>query len=80
MYDSGEDHSWFALMDSRYHLIRGAANVEMPLAPAGENVVLSPSGWGDGSYPVLASYAADGTLLGVHIDLLVEEPEDDGPV
>lgn len=79
VYDSGEDHSWFALMDSRDHLIPGAANVEMPLAVNGENVVLSHSGWGDGFYPVLASYAADGTLLGVHIDLLVEEPEDDVP-
>jgi hypothetical protein len=48
----------------------------MPLASNGENVVLSHSGWGDGFYPVLASYAADGTLLGIHIDLLVEEPED----
>jgi len=57
VYDSGEDHSWFALMDSRDHLIPGAANVEMPLATNGENVVLSHSGWGDGFYPVLASYA-----------------------
>jgi len=79
VYDSGEDHSWFALMDSRDHLIPGSANVVMPLAGNGENVVLSHSGWGDGFYPVLASYAADGTLLGVHIDLLVEEPEDEIP-
>lgn len=79
VFDGGDDHPWFALMDSHDHLIRGAANVELPTAADGENVVLSHSGWGDGFYPVLASYAADGTLLGVHIDLLVEEPEDDVP-
>lgn len=79
VYDGGADHPWYALMDSHDHLIRGAANVELPKAADSENVVLSHSGWGDGFYPVLASYAADGTLLGVHINLLVEEPEGDVP-
>lgn len=77
VFDTGKDDSWFALMDSGEHYVDGAANVVMPLATGGENVVLSHSGWGDGYYPVVGAYDADGTLLSVHIDLQVDEPEDD---
>lgn len=73
LFDSGEPDSWFELMDSAEHLLAGAANIVMPLAQAGENVVLCHSGWGDGFYPVVGSYAADGKLLAIHIDLLVDE-------
>lgn len=34
-------------------------------------------GWGDGFHPVVTTHAADGSLLAVHIDLLVTGP--DGP-
>ncbi|MFI2486450.1 DUF4241 domain-containing protein [Promicromonospora kroppenstedtii] len=77
LFDSGEPTSWFELMDSPDHYREGSANIAMPLATAGENVVLSHSGWGDGFYPVVTTHAADGTLLGVHIDLLVAGPDDD---
>ncbi|PUB25573.1 uncharacterized protein DUF4241 [Promicromonospora sp. AC04] len=77
VFDSGEPDSWFNLMDSADHYLDGCANVTMPLARAGENVVLSHSGWGDGFYPVVTTHAADGTLLGVHIDLLVAGPDED---
>ncbi|MFJ3406649.1 DUF4241 domain-containing protein [Promicromonospora sp. NPDC090134] len=77
VFDSGEPTSWFELMDSPDHYREGTANVTMPLAQAGENVVLSHSGWGDGFYPVVTTHAADGSLLGVHIDLLVAGPEQD---
>lgn len=77
VFDSGEPTSWFELMDSPDHYREGTANVPMPLAQAGENVVLSHSGWGDGFYPVVTTHAADGSLLGVHIDLLVAGPEQD---
>lgn len=77
VFDSGEPTSWFELMDSPDHYLEGCANVTMPLARAGENVVLSHSGWGDGFYPVVTTHAADGTLLGVHIDLLVAGRDDD---
>lgn len=43
----------------------------MPLAGAGENVILSHSGWGDGLFPVVRTRDARGNLLGLHIDLLV---------
>ncbi len=77
VFDSGKPESWFNLMDSPDHYLEGCANVTMPLARAGENVVLSHSGWGDGLYPVVTTHAADGSLLGVHIDLLVAGPEDE---
>lgn len=76
VFDTGEDDSWFALMDSSDHLVEGCANIVMPLAQHGENVVLAHSGWGDGFYPLVGSYDAAGNLLGVHIDLLINEPED----
>ena len=83
VFDSGEPDSWFFLMDSPDHYQRGAANIVMPRAGAGENVVLSYSGWGDGVYPVMLTRDADGTPLGLHIDLGVvgefasEDEEDD---
>jgi hypothetical protein len=77
LFDDGSPTSWFALMDSPDHLVAGSANVVIPGATAGENVVLAHSGWGDGFYPVLGSYDATGHLLGVHIDLLVAGPDDD---
>jgi hypothetical protein len=43
----------------------------MPLAGAGENVILSHSGWGDGLFPVVRTLDARGNVLGLHIDLLV---------
>ena len=87
IFDSGEPGSWFSLMDSSEHYRAGTANIVMPLAGDGENVVLSHSGWGDGAYPVLVTRDAEGTPVGLHIDLGVvgafagddedEEDEDD---
>jgi hypothetical protein len=77
VFDSGEPDSWFGLMDDPTHLRAGAANIVLPLAASGENLVLAHSGWGDGYYRVVKSYAADGALLGVHIDLEVVGGEDD---
>lgn len=87
IFDSGEPESWFSLMDSSEHYRAGTANIVMPLAGDGENVVLSHSGWGDGVYPVLLTRDAEGAPVGLHIDLGVvgafagddedEEDEDD---
>ena len=77
VFDSGEPDSWFFLMDSPDHYRRGAANIVMPRAGAGENVVLSYSGWGDGVYPVMLTRDADGAPLGLHIDLGVVGEFDD---
>ena len=62
------------LLDVPDHFPNGAGNVTMPLARAGENVILTLSGWGDGLFPLLTTHAADGSFLGVHIDLLVVGP------
>lgn len=71
LFDNGEPDSWFELMDSAQHLREGAANIVLPLAENGENVVLAHSGWGDGTYPIVRTVSADGRVLAVHIDLLV---------
>lgn len=76
VFDTGRDDSWFSLMDSPAHLVPGCANVTMPRATSGENVVLSHSGWGDGFYPVVGTFDSDFTLLAVHIDLQVDEAPD----
>lgn len=72
VFDTGRDDSWFSLMDSDDHLVSGCANVVMPGADSGENVVLCHSGWGDGRYPVVGTFDADFRLLGIHVDLLVD--------
>ncbi|MDR7385269.1 DUF4241 domain-containing protein [Promicromonospora iranensis] len=80
VFDNDSGSSWFARQDDPAHYRNGCANVTLPLATDGENVVLSHSGWGDGFYPVVTTHDADGALLGVHIDLLVagpDEPEDE---
>ena len=82
IFDSGEPGSWFSLMDSSEHYREGAANIVMPLAQAGENVVMSGAGWGDGVYPVMLTRDADGLPHGLHIDLGMfawdDEEDDDG--
>ncbi|KQO62850.1 DUF4241 domain-containing protein [Curtobacterium sp. Leaf261] len=77
VFDNGEPGSWFSQMDAGSPLPTGTANIVMPRASAGQNVVLSHSGWGDGAYPLLRTLDAGGTLLGIHIDLLVAGPLDD---
>lgn len=78
-FDEDADGSWFNLMDSPNHISPGVANIPLPLATGGENVVLTHSGWGDGYYAVNATYNAAGDLLGIHIDLQVVDlgPEDE---
>jgi hypothetical protein len=73
VFDTGRDDSWFSLMDSNQHLVPGCANIAMPLAASGENVVLCHSGWGDGFYPVVGTFDSNFNLLAVHIDLQVDE-------
>jgi hypothetical protein len=71
LFDSDEDDSWFARMDDPAHIRNGCANIALPGATGGENLILSHSGWGDGFYAVIGTYTADGRLTGVHIDLAV---------
>ncbi|WP_435300431.1 DUF4241 domain-containing protein [Timonella sp. A28] len=71
VYDICDTEDWFDPMDSEDHLEDGVANIPVAFAHNNENIVLSHSGWGDGTYPVLATYNAAGTLLALHIDLYV---------
>lgn len=85
VFESDDANSWFSLMDADGPQPAGTANIVMPLASNGENVVLSHSGWGDGLYWLLQSRDAGGNLTGIHIDLAVvgrfdEEPDDDEDV
>lgn len=81
VFDTGGPDGWFAQMDADSPYPQGTANILLPLATAGENVVLSHSGWGDGFFPLLRTVAADGTVTAIHIDLLVVgAPEQETPL
>lgn len=77
IFDSGKPDSWFAQMDSESSQPAGTANIVLPLATRGENLIISHSGWGDGFYPLTQTFAADGTATAVHIDLLVVGPAEE---
>lgn len=71
-YDSviDADGGWFRQMDLEGRT-RGAVNVELPRATAGENIVVMLGRRGDHPFPVLATRDAIGELTGIHVDLLV---------
>jgi hypothetical protein len=75
VFDSGRPDSWFNQMDAGDVYPPGAANIVLPRAGNGENIVLSHSGWGDGFYPLVVTRGANGEILAVHIDLLVVGPD-----
>jgi hypothetical protein len=75
VFDNGSPESWFARMDDPDHIRAGLANIALPLAKAGENIVIIHSGWGDGRYPAVGGYDASGRLIRVHIDFLVVLPD-----
>jgi len=79
LFDSEAPNSWFNLMDADGPYPAGTANIIMPLAPGGENVVLSHSGWGDGQYWLLQTKDDHGNLTGIHIDLAVAGKFDGEP-
>jgi hypothetical protein len=64
------EQGWIDQIEDPGEFREGSANIALPGASHGENVVVSFSGWGDGSYPLLKTYDSAGRLLGVHIDLL----------
>jgi hypothetical protein len=71
LFENGRGDSWFAQMDSDSPLPKGYANIVLPLARHGENLILAHSGWGDGFYPVIGVYDSNRRLLSVHVDLQV---------
>jgi hypothetical protein len=75
VFENDSPDCWFERMDDPGHIRAGLANVPLPLAQAGENIVIVHSGWGDGHFPVVGGYDAAGRLVRVHIDFLVVQPE-----
>lgn len=61
--------SWTALQCSPENLTPGYTIALLPGAVQGANIVIG-QGTGDGGYSCVTTHAADGTLLGVHIDLV----------
>ena len=68
VFENGNPTSWFARKEDPGHIREGIANVLLPLGRNGWNLVLFPSGWGDGVYPVIGGYDAQGHLAAVHVD------------
>lgn len=73
VFDTGEDSSWFSQMDATTPLRAGIANMPLPRATDGANIILCHSGWGDGFYPVIGGFDAGEKLVAVHIDLRLHE-------
>ena len=65
------DGSWFARKEDPGHIREGIANLLLPLGRDGSNLVLFPSGWGDGVYPLVGGYGSQGELVAVHVDFFV---------
>ena len=72
LFEGGE-RSWFSEMDNDTNVRKGIANIALPLATKGENIVVIHSGWGDGYYPVVGSFDAADQLVAVHIDFQIVE-------
>src|SRR2546422_1586266 len=71
VFDNQKPDSWFHRMDDPNHIRPGIANIILPLAQNGENLILFHSGWGDGVYPVVASFDSADRLVAMHIDFFV---------
>lgn len=77
LFENDTADSWFKRMDDPAHIRNGLANIPLPLAKDGENIVIMHSGWGDGFYPVVGGFDAADRLVRVHIDFMVVYPGDD---
>lgn len=77
LFENPKPESWFNRMDDPNHIRAGIANIILPLAKNGENLILFHSGWGDGVYPVVGSFDSSGQLLAAHIDFFVMVEERD---
>jgi hypothetical protein len=71
VFENDRPDCWFNRMDDPAHIREGLANITLPLAKNGENIVIIHSGWGDGHFPVVGSFDASGRLLAAHIDFQV---------
>lgn len=73
--DGDNEDDWFHRMDNPNEIRHGIANIVLPHAQNGENIVLFHSGWGDGVYPIVGGYDAQENLVCVHIDFMIVPEE-----
>jgi uncharacterized protein DUF4241 len=78
VFENDSDDCWFSQMDADAPLPVGLANIPLPLATDGANIIISHSGWGDGFYSAIGGYDPQGRLVAVHIDLRLHEAIADG--
>lgn len=80
LFDTGRRDSWFARMDDPAEIREGLANLALPKGDGSSNAIVVHSGYGDGYYPLIATFDAKGELVAVHIDFLVvtEAGDEDG--
>ena len=71
LFENERADCWFRRMDDPAHIREGIANITLPLAKNGENLILFHSGWGDGHYPVVGSFDSAEGLVAAHIDFFV---------
>ncbi len=76
IFEDGLEACWIKRVDDLAHIRAGLANIVLPQARHGENIILFYSGWGDGSYGVVGSFDRQDNLTAVHIDFKVVQ----GPV
>jgi hypothetical protein len=67
----GGDEPWYELLDDPDEIREGVANLVLPLADEGENIILCQAGWGDGRYPLIGSFDDSDRVLAIHVDLQV---------
>jgi len=71
LFENERADCWFSRMDDPNHIRDGIANITLPLAKNGENLILFHTGWGDGVYPLIGSFDSADRLIAVHIDFFV---------
>ncbi len=69
-FEHGIPGSWFDAMDAEDTWPKACCNVSLPDATNGENIVICPTGWGDGRYPVILETEGEKTIA-LHLDFQV---------
>lgn len=69
-FEHGIKGSWFDAMDAGHPWPKGCCNVALPDGTESENVIICPSGWGDGRYAVVMEFDQDKPIA-LHVDFEV---------
>lgn len=69
-FEHGIEGSWFDAMDAGHPWPKGCCNVPLPDGQEGENLIICPTGWGDGRYAVVMELE-QGRPIALHVDFEV---------